>query len=726
LPTFVRLIRGARRGAAPVVMVVAAALIAALAGMPAGIAYEPPEVTSVLDNRVEALQVQETPMEDVLRLLAEQNDLNLIIGPDSMGNVTLRFSGVTLRSALDAILIAKGFQYRLYDNIMLIFAPDSLERRRGLDLQTHLFRLKYADARNIKTTVDTSRVLSPYGYTTIYFRTVNVDAAKAASIKPGLAFIQGEQYSLVEQATGTTMPMQARSDVLIVTDKPHIIEKVAALIAELDVPYKQVAIEVRFVETILDDKDQVGIDWQKLLQVSGSYKGQTTWKMGEELTPFQAESGGMIQLGSLASTRFDALLEMMLERGKSKLLSQPSITTIDHQPATISVGVTTWIEERTGSAATGGEVTITYKERQVPIELIVVPHVQEGNRVLMELRPRVEEITGYQEGAAGLQLPLITSRAADARIEVGDGETGIIGGLMKEKSIVTEKRVWLLGSLPLIGHLFRHQSQTVQRTDLSIFITPHIILPPGERESPQTTSVPPRASETPATQPGKIEPAKKPEPAPVKSSPPPPQASDTAGTIDLHSYFPLGQGNRWGYVWNQPGGDKWESASTVGTQEGDLTLMNEATPTGPHPSEARAAYRWSEQGMLNLYRTTVGGDSTVYDPPRVILPVRMAEGKVYENRYRSVGWDASGQQGEPKEVVQRQRVVGRFTVNSALGKFANCLAVETIWFNADEPSNATRKVVWYAPDVGPVKVEHDIPTGSPTLKGTLSALIYQR
>lgn len=673
-------------------------------------------VQDKLNNVVESLQVQEAPIEDVLRLLAEQNDLNLIIGPDSMGRVSLRFSQVTLRSALDAILRAKGFQYALYEDIMLVTRPDSLERIRGLGLETRMFRLKYADARNVKATVDTARVLSPWGKTTVYYRSVNVEAAKAASIKPGLAFISGERYNLAEQVPQGQVPMQARSDVLIVTDKPERMEAVARLVESLDQPSRQIAIDVQFVETILDDINQVGINWNALLETSGQYKGKTRWVFGEGVPPVGKTSGGEVQLGSLAQTQFQAVLDMMLQNKRSKLLSQPSITTIDHQPATISVGVTYWIEERTGSAATG-DLQITYKERQIPIELIVVPHILHERRILLELRPRVEEISGFQEAAGGFKLPLITSRSADARVEVESGQVAVIGGLIKEQTIVTEKRVWVLSSIPLLGNLFRHNEETKQRTDLSIFITPRII---GDEAEPSAQAKPAEAKPAP------IAPRKMEGLVPV---PEPEAASGAEGAapaeegMDMRSYFPLEEGRAWNYKWTARDGRAWESEMRVAGVVGGTARIDESTRGREGEGRAQTGYQWGPQGMVNLYRAVVGGDSVVYEPVRVILPARMTEGKTFESRYRSVAWSTGVRRGEAREFVQRQRLLGKFRVTAPAKTYEDCVAVETVWFDTVEPDKVTRKVVWYAPGVGPVKVEQDIPAGSPGLKGSLSALV---
>ncbi len=654
----------------------------------------------MLDNIIEAVEVHDSSIEDLLRLLAAQNELNLIIGPDSMGQVSLRFAEVTLRSALDAILRAKGFQYQLYNNILLVSRPDSLEKIRGLGLETEVFRLKYTDARDIKSTIDTSRVLSPWGYTTIYYRAVNLEAAKASGLKPSLEFVSKEKLTLVEQFRPGQLPLQTRSDILIITDKPPILKKVAALIKKLDRPSKQVAIDVHFVETILSDDHQLGIDWRALLDVEGVYQGKTRWILGEA-PGSGAREGGIIEFGSLPDSRFSGVLEMMLENKRSKILSQPRITTIEDQPASITVGITTWIEERTGSL-TGGDLQITYRERQVPIELVVVPHIIHNERILLELRPRVEEITGYQMGAGGLELPLISTRTADSRVKVKNGETAVIGGMIKERNITTERRVWLLSSIPLIGNLFRFSGQTVERTDLTIFITPRII--GGEEAIEEVGSDDSdRGSKTSDTGADKAAPR-------------------SVGGIDMRKYFPLYTGAHWGYLWAETEGKQWEAGLTVTEKRGDMVTMDESILSGPHSSKTRIGYLWSKGGMFNTFRVSEAGDSLAYAPPRVVLPRKMVEGELCENRYGWEVWDRKGKRIRSGRVVQQQRLIGRFTVNTDVGRFQECLAVETVWFNPGKLAETTRrKVVWYAPGIGPVKVENDIPPGAAALQGSLSA-----
>jgi type IV pilus secretin PilQ/predicted competence protein len=680
----------------------------------------------LLNTKVDAVEVHDAPIEDVLRLLAEQIDLNLLIGPDSMGTISLRFAGVTLREALDAMLQSKGFQYQLYGNILMVSRPDSIERARGLGLETQLFKLKYADATDIKATIDTSKVLSPWGYTTISFRTIKTDAVKVDYLKPSVSQASRELYKLEDPIAVGKKPLQARSDILIVTDKPPVLKRVAELIAVLDQPHKQVEIEVHFVETILGDNRRIGIDWSALLSAEGSYQGKTKWLFGEKTlsevlgtgtnngaaTVADEVSKNTVEFGSLSASRFNTVLDLMVRNESAKLLSQPHITTLDNQPASISVGVTTWIEERT-SGGTSGETRITYHERQVPIELVVVPHILHKNRVLLELRPRVEEITGWQDAEGGYQLPLISTRTSDSRVEVADNETAVIGGLIKEKKIKTEKRVWLLGSLPLIGHLFRHMEDEVERTDLSIFITPHIIDADSQRDGTIPSFDDEDTGEIPSENDGTGHAEK--------------NRQKQDDVFVMNDYFPLTLGSGLNYNWQEVEGEQWQSRFKVVIGIDDVTKIEENIPDGAYKSVAFSGYKWADQGMLNLYRDYVGGDSVSYESARVILPARMKKYKTYVNSFKYRKWDKNRQLKSSGETVQQQRLIGKFTVSTEAGKFKDCLAVETISFPPGaEEIEKTRKIVWYAEGVGPVKVENDIPLDDNVLRGGMSALLANR
>jgi type II secretory pathway component GspD/PulD (secretin) len=169
------------------------------------------------------------------------------------------------------------------------------------------------------------------------------------------------------------------------------------------------------------------------------------------------------------------LLEYLKSTGNSKLLSNPSVTTSDGKPATIDV-VTT-IPIPTISRFSEGAVIqdiVTYQFKDVGITLEVTPVVNEDGYITLNCRPTVEEITGWV-GPADNQQPITSKRAVRTEVIVKNGETLVIGGLMKENKITTIDGVWLLSDIPFLGELFKHRTEKNSKTDLMILITPSII-----------------------------------------------------------------------------------------------------------------------------------------------------------------------------------------------------------------------------------------------------------
>jgi type II secretory pathway component GspD/PulD (secretin) len=168
-------------------------------------------------------------------------------------------------------------------------------------------------------------------------------------------------------------------------------------------------------------------------------------------------------------------MEVMMARGKSRLLSNPRTITLDNQTAGVSMGLDVPIREVHKDAQTG-ELTYTWKTRSIPIALEVTPHVTSDGMVTMTVKPSVEAITGWV-GSADDRQPIVAKRTAETQVKVGDGEVVVIGGLVKDEEQRNVGKVPLLGDIPLLGQLFRKTSVQHTKSDLMIFIIPHVLMP---------------------------------------------------------------------------------------------------------------------------------------------------------------------------------------------------------------------------------------------------------
>lgn len=394
---------------------------------------------------------------NVLRLFARQNSLNIVASDSVRGRVTVTLHNVTLEQALESILRANGYKYILENGILLVKPANTF----NLDeMETRVYRLNYIDAHNLKQAVE--ELISTEGK-------IKVLATGFHNRK--------DVYEVNDQAPPEREKRYwQRSSVLIVTDFTSNLKAIDKLVSELDVAVPQIMIEARLIEVSPLDNSNIGIDWTKALKLD-IYDAQLLESGG--LLEYSSRTelpnkNRTIQLGTLNTSQFGAVINYLKENTRTRLVSNPRIVAMDNEPSDISVGTTFPIPQiNRGVGGQGDIVTFTY--RDVNITLRVIPHVINSNTISMYVNPIIEEVTG-EVTVEGNSAPITSKREVDTVVKVRDGDTIVIGGMIKEKEVVSVRKVWLLGSIPLLGHLFRNKSVSRQQTDLLIFITPKIVV----------------------------------------------------------------------------------------------------------------------------------------------------------------------------------------------------------------------------------------------------------
>lgn len=432
----------------------------------------------ILDNnKLMTMDFVNADLNQVLRLIAKQNNLNIITSDKVKGVVTVSFDQVTLKGALDAILAAHGYDYVISNNIIIV---KSRQESMIGDLETRVYKLKYINASD--ATAALKNVITERGNIQTFNRNFPDASGQSAGAAAG--------------AGGTETP----SSVLVITDDPNNLAGIESVIRQLDKPQPQVMIAVKFIETRLDHNDALGINWTVKARLSGGPQPNigagTGTTGGAGLT---GSTGGVssrttgfpmfgkyknLDLAILSLQEFQAVLEMLFTQGNSRLLSDPRIATIDNQPAEINVSTTIPIlvpQDNAGGGIGGlgtALVRNTFEEKEISIKLNVLPRVNTDRFITMVVEPLVEAITGYT--GPDQDRPIVASRSAKTQVMVKDGETIAIGGLIKDDKFETFKKVPILGDIPLLGALFRHKSVQTEKTDLLIFITPHIVGPAAQ------------------------------------------------------------------------------------------------------------------------------------------------------------------------------------------------------------------------------------------------------
>ena len=397
-------------------------------------------------NKILSLDFVETDLNDALRLLASQNNINIVTNEDITGVVTVHFTKVTLKGAIDAILKANGYDYIIQENILII-KPTAMVIHG--ELTSQIFELDYISAEDLQLPLQ--NILSPKGKLEIFTRTTSLPTGFGPS----------------------------KADILVVSDIPDNMGNITQFIEKIDVAVAQVMISVKFIETSLTENQNLGIDWS----MSASLAGGPALAQPTGL----ATAGGLpglgigafkdLNLAILSLSEFQMVLDMLQSTGKSELLSEPRITTLDNQWANMSVETEiTVIVPVVAGGATGAVAAEQAQVVTVEIALAVLPQVHNNGQITLAVEPTVEAITGYS--GPDLDQPIISRRTTSTQVRVKNGQTIAIGGLIKEDLKKVEKKVPILGSIPILGKmLFTSTSDEKERSDLLIFITPHLINP---------------------------------------------------------------------------------------------------------------------------------------------------------------------------------------------------------------------------------------------------------
>jgi general secretion pathway protein D len=238
----------------------------------------------------------------------------------------------------------------------------------------------------------------------------------------------------------------------------------------LDRPIRQVLIKALVVEVTHSDNSDLGADLNAAnLRANG--KGQTiTSVLGNVAS--QNTNGGMAI--SILENQVNATLHLLQQQGKLDVLSRPSILATDNQQATIQVGQQLPYISNVTFSGNGNQInTVAYAS--IGIILDVTPHINPDGLVTMDVAPEISSISDSSVTIqAGVAQPIINTRQANSRVQVRDGNTIVIGGLMQDQKTQTVNKVPILGDIPIIGNIFRRTQTTKSKTELLIFLTPHV------------------------------------------------------------------------------------------------------------------------------------------------------------------------------------------------------------------------------------------------------------
>ncbi|MDB5289423.1 MAG: gspD 1 [Phycisphaerales bacterium] len=293
-------------------------------------------------------------------------------------------------------------------------------------------------------------------------------AAPVPQLSPGTARavteMSGQVYVVADPDTNS----------LLVTTATRYQSQVRAIITELDRPVPQVLIKVLVAEVSHDDSADWGLDFS-VLNRRNSGNGQSgSTVLGNAAAG--AANGGLVV--SMLETNVNATLHALATAGKLDVLSRPYILASDNQLASITVGQEVPFITDTRLTDTGQTInTIQYQD--VGIILNVTPHINPEGLVILDVAPEISQLADTTVTiTTGVAAPVINKRSAQSRVGIINGQTIVIGGLMEDRKTTTVNKVPILGDIPWIGELFRRTQAAKSKTELLIFLTPHVAQQP--------------------------------------------------------------------------------------------------------------------------------------------------------------------------------------------------------------------------------------------------------
>lgn len=421
------------------------------------------------DERI-SVDFPDEDVRNIIRNVADLYGLNVVIPESLVGRITIRLRDVTWQQIFNVVLEPLNFTWIVDDNIIKIRSQDELMRE---PMDTRVFIINFAQAGELRNSVG----------------------------------------NLVDTGAGGRIQVDTRSNALVITERPSRLNSIQQIIETLDRPTEQVMIESRFVEVTQRDVKNLGVDWQSLSGYSlqagpfqreyGMLRESGPGAVNDGNTEFRQDGFTLNPDGSvdIINTRartmqndftrvlthddtalfsadaFQVVLSALERNTDSRLVSNPTIVTVNNTKAQINIGEEFPIPRYTYNQERGTFEVSGFDFKPIGILLNVLPQINSAGFISLDIRPEISSRTGEVGfgGEGGATIPIITTRRTESTVTLKSGFTLAIGGLIETVTNNGESRVPVLGSIPGLGRLFRSENVSEDQRNLIVFITARIL-----------------------------------------------------------------------------------------------------------------------------------------------------------------------------------------------------------------------------------------------------------
>lgn len=458
-------------------------------------------ITDAGPGRV-SLDLKGVDIVELLKILSVKMNINIVPTKEVTGRVNIFLNNVTIEDALDIILINNSLAMVKDRGIITVMSLEKYNqlygKRYNETRHVRMYQLKHASPKDIMSTLtqiksDVGKVIidEPSGtlilidvpeILSLMEKTVyNLERPKETEIFE-LKYAKAEdlkaQLGPVLTPGTSEVELDVRTNKIVISDLPDKMKKIRQMVEEFDAPTRQVLIEAQIVQISLNDRTALGINWEKLfanrrlenIDFTGKFPLADTTNLGT------------FSLGTMGQNDFFLILQYLNQITKTNILSRPRIAVLNNQEATILIGAKEVYFSQTQSQSS---VTTTTAESvnfvDVGVKINVTPTISDDGFVTMKIRPEISSVRETATSPLGSTVPVVETSQAETSVKVKDNVMVMIAGLMKEDLRETKNQYPWLRDIPVIGWLFGSKEARKTKTEIAIFLTPHIITGDAEK-----------------------------------------------------------------------------------------------------------------------------------------------------------------------------------------------------------------------------------------------------
>jgi len=451
-----------------------------------------------------SLDLKGIDINELFRILSLKMGVTIVPTKSVSGRINIFLNNLTFEDALDVIMVSQDLASDRKGSIINIMTSGEYEKLYGKKFNEKRrftsFKLRYAKPSTVFNALsqvksDIGKVIADEATGTILLIDIpekldkmvktakdldkapmteifDIKYAKSSDMKTQLS-------SAITQGTGEVY-VDERSSKVVVSDLPDKMKKISKMVKAFDAETKQVFIEAEILQITLKKEYQRGINWEKLfksvdwhnLDFKGTFGVNPSWTP----SPTLANSNIKVNVGTFAKDTWTSAIQLLETYGDTKIISSPRLAVVNNQEAKILVGSReAYVTQSQSQAETTTVTSENVEFIDVGTKLHIVPTINEDGFITMKIKPEVSSVRETLTTSLGSKIPIVETSEAETVVKIKDGAMILIAGLIKEDKRQDTNGIPILGSLPFIGGFFGARANLDKRTEVVVFITPHII-----------------------------------------------------------------------------------------------------------------------------------------------------------------------------------------------------------------------------------------------------------